>query len=96
MEKQIKFSSQLKQTMLAKSEALMELHVKNSDVEMFFRVFSGKELRDFFEEKWQMLKNKKIVDIQTFNLKSLLSGSKRNNRITLNTNKVIIFSQSLL
>ena len=43
-----------------------------------------------------MLKNKKIVDIQAFNLKSLLCGSKRNKRIKLNTNKAIIFSQSLL
>ena len=82
--------------MLAKLEALMHSYVKNSELEMFFRVFSGNELRDFFEEKWEMLKNKKIVDIQAFNLKSLLCGSKRNKRIKLNTNKAIIFSQSLL
>ena len=82
--------------MLAKLEALMDSYVKNSEVEMFFRVFSGNELRDLFEEKWEMLKNKKIVDIQAFNLKSLLCGSKRNKRIKLNTNKAIIFSQSLL
>ena len=43
-----------------------------------------------------MLKIKKIVDIQAFNLESLLCGSKRNKRIKLNTNKAIIFSQSLL
>ena len=34
--------------------------------------------------------------IQAFNLKSLLCDSKRNKRIKLNTNKGIIFSQSLL
>ena len=70
----------------------MDSYVKNSEVEMFFRVFSGNELRDFFEEKWEMLKNK-IVDTQAFNLKSLFCGSKRNKRIKLNTNKAIIFSQ---
>ena len=64
---------------------------------MFFIVFSGKELRDFFyEEKWQMLNNITIFEIQALNLKFLLSGNKRNNRIKLNTNKAIIFSQSLL
>ena len=52
--------------------------------------------RIFFEEKWEILKNKKIIDIQAFNLKSLLFGSKRNKRIKLNTNKAITFSQSLL
>ena len=79
--------------MLAKLEALMD---SNSEVEMFFRVFRGNELRDFFEKKWEILKNKKIVDIQAFNLKSLLCGSKRNKRIKLNTNKAIIVLQSLL
>ena len=78
--------------MLSKLEDLMDSYVKNSEVEMFFRVFSGNELRDLFEEKWEMLKNKKIVDIQAFNLKSLLCGSKRNKRIKLITNKAIIFS----
>ena len=64
---------------------------------MFFIVFSGKELRDFFyEEKWQMLNNITIFEIQALNLKFLLCGNKRNNRIKLNTNKSIIFSQSLL
>ena len=64
---------------------------------MFFIVFSGKELRDFFyEEKWQMLNNITIFEIQALNLKFLLCGNKRNNRIKLNTNKAIIFSQSLL
>ena len=82
--------------MLAKLEVLMDSYVKNSEVVMFFRVFSGNELRDFFEEEWEMLKNKKVVDIQGFNLESLLCGSKRNNRIKLNTNKGIILSQSLL
>ena len=82
--------------MLAKLEALMDSYVKNSEVEMFFRVFSGNELRDFFEEKWEMIKNKKIVDIRAFKLKFLLCSSKRNKRINLNTNKVIIFSQCLL
>ena len=38
-------------TMLAKLEALMDSYVKNSEVEMFFSVFSGNELGDFFEEK---------------------------------------------
>ena len=71
--------------MLAKLEAVMDLYVKNSGIEIFFRVFSGNELRDFFEEKWEMLKNDKIVDVQTFNFKS--RGSKRNKRIKLNTNK---------
>ena len=51
--------------MQAKLEALMDSHVKNAEVEMFFSVFSG---NDFFEEKWEMLKNRKIVDIQAFNL----------------------------
>ena len=82
--------------MLAKLEALIDPYVKNSEVEMFFRVFSGKELRDFFEEKWEMPKNKKIIDMQAFNLRSLLRGSKRNKRIKLNTDKENIFSQSLL
>ena len=65
--------------MLAKLEALMDLYVKNSEVELFFRVFSGNELRDFFEEKWEMQKNK-VVDIQAFSLKYLLCGSKRNKK----------------
>ena len=43
-----------------------------------------------------MIKNKKIVDIRAFKLKFLLCSSKRNKRINLNTNKVIIFSQCLL
>ena len=34
--------------MLAKLEALMDSYVKNSKVEMYFSVFSGNELRDFF------------------------------------------------
>ena len=42
-----------------------------------------------------MLKNKKIVDILAFNLKSLSCGSKRNKRIKLNTNKAIIFSHTI-
>ena len=67
--------------MLAKLGALMDSYVKNSEAEMFFRVFSG---------------NKKIVDIQAFNLKSLFCGSKRNKRIKLHTNKAIMFLQSLL
>ena len=41
-------------------------------------------------------KEKKIVDIQAFNHKSLLRDSKSNKRIKLNTNKAIIFLQSLL
>ena len=48
---------------------------------MFFRVFSGNKLMDFFEEKWEMLKKKNIVDIKAVNLKSFLCGSKRNKRI---------------
>ena len=35
------------------------------------------------------------LDIQAFNLKSLLCGSKRNKRIKLNTNKAIIFSHTI-
>ena len=54
--------------MVAKLEALMDSYVKNSEVVMFFSVFPGNELRDFFEEKWEMLKNKKIIDMQAFNL----------------------------
>ena len=82
--------------MLAKAQALMDSYVKNSEVVMLFRVFSGNELRDFFEEKWKILKNKKIAEIQAFNLNSLFCGNKRNNRKKLNTNKAIAFSQSLL
>ena len=37
--------------MLAKLEALKGSYVKNSEVAMFFRVFTGNKLRDFFEEK---------------------------------------------
>ena len=37
--------------MLAQLEALMDSYVKNSEVVMFLRVFSGNELRDLFEEK---------------------------------------------
>ena len=51
MEEQNRFSSQLKQAMLAKLEVLMDSYVKNSEVVMFFKVFSGNELRDFFEEE---------------------------------------------
>ena len=36
--------------MLAKLEALMDSYVKNSEVVMFFRVFPGNELRDFFRK----------------------------------------------
>ena len=82
--------------MLVKLKALMDSYVKNSEEEMFFRVFSGNEHRDLFEEKWEILKNKKNVHIEAFNPKSLLCGSKRNKRTKLNTNKAIIFSQSLL
>ena len=82
--------------MLVKLKALMDSYVKNSEEEMFCRVFSGNEHRDLFEEKWEILKNKKNVHIEAFNPKSLLCGSKRNKRIKLNTNKAIIFSQSLL
>ena len=71
----------------------MDSYVKNSEVVMLFRVFLGNELRDFFEEKLETLKNNKIVDIQVFNLKSFLCGSKKNKRIKLNTNKAFIFSQ---
>ena len=37
--------------MLAKSQVLIESNVKNSEVVMFFRVFSEDELRQSFEEK---------------------------------------------
>ena len=64
---------------------------------MLFRVLSsGDDFRESFEEKWQALKNKKIIKIKVFNLKSLLYASKRNNKIKLNTNKTIAFSQSLI
>ena len=75
--KQNWFSSRLKQTMLAKLEALMDSYINNSEVVIFFRVFTGSEVGDFLEKKLEMLKNKKIVDIQAFNLKSLLCGSKK-------------------
>ena len=70
----------------------MDSYVKIPESLMLFKVFSGKQLRDFFEEKWEILKNKKIVEIQAFNRKSLLCGCKRNNRIKLNTNKAIALS----
>ena len=72
--------------MLVKLKALMDSYVKNSEEEMFFRVFSENEHRDLFQEKWEMLKNKTNVHIEAFNPKSLLCGSKRNKRIKLNTN----------
>ena len=78
--------------MFAKLQALMNSYVKISMVVMLCRVFSGFKARDFFVEKWEILKNKKIDEIQAFDLKSLLCASKRNNRIKLNTNKAIIFS----
>ena len=37
-------------------ETLIDSYVKNPGAVMFFRVLSGNELRDFFEEKWQMLR----------------------------------------
>ena len=61
--------------MLVKLKALMDSYVKNSEEEMFCRVFSGNELSDFFDEILEMLTNKNIVDIQVFNLKCLLCGS---------------------
>ena len=82
--------------MLVKPQALMDSYVKNSEIVVLFKVFSGNELKHFFEEKWQMLKNKKTVGIQAFNLKSLLCGSEKNDRIKLNINKAIAFSQPLL
>ena len=57
--------------MQAKLVALMDSYVKNSEVEMFYSVFSENELGDFFKEKWEMLKDKKIVDIQAFKLSTL-------------------------
>ena len=60
---------------------------------MLFMVYPGTELRDFFVEKLQTLLNKKSVEMQAFNFKPLLCGSKRNTGIKLNTNKEIIFSQ---
>ena len=42
--KQVQLS--IETTMLAKLEALMDSYVKNFEAEMFFRVFSGNELRD--------------------------------------------------
>ena len=72
--------------MLAKPEALLDSHVKNYVVVMLCRVSSGNKPREFFEEKWEILKNK-IVKIQAFNLKSLFCDNKRNNRIMLNRNK---------
>ena len=57
--------------MQAKLVALMDSYVKNSEVEMLYSVFSENELGDFFKEKWEMLKDKKIVDIQAFKLWTL-------------------------
>ena len=57
---------------------------------MFFRIFSGNKLRRFFEEKWKMLMNKKIVDIQDTSFQQL-----KNKIIKLKTNNAIIFSQLL-
>ena len=57
---------------------------------MFFRIFSGNKLRRFFEEKWKMLMNKKIVDIQDTSFQHL-----KNKIIKLKTNNAIIFSQLL-
>ena len=93
LEKPSRFSYWFKQTMLAKSQVLIESYVKNSEVVMLFRVFSEDELRQSFEEKWQMLQSKKIVKIRTFNFKSILCGSKINNKTKLHTSK---FSQLLL
>ena len=78
--------------MFAKLQTLINSYVKISMVVMLCRVFSGFKPRDFFVEKWEILKNKKIDEIQAFDLKSLLCASKRDNRIKLNTNKAIIFS----
>ena len=82
--------------MLAKPQTLMGSYVNNSEVIMLFKVFSENELRDFFKEKWEILKSKKIVEIQDFSLKYLLRGGKRNNKIKLNANKAVMFSQLLL
>ena len=49
--------------MLAKPQALMDSHVKNSEVVLLFRVLSGNELKDAFEEQCQMVNNKEIVEI---------------------------------
>ena len=57
---------------------------------MFFRIFSGNKLRRFFEEKWKMLMNKKIVDIQDTSFQQL-----KNKIIKLKANNAIIFSQLL-
>ena len=84
--------SRLKQTMLAKPQDLMDSYVKNSEVVMLFKIFAENKPRDFFEEKWERLMNKNIVEIQAFNLKSLFYGSKRNNRVKLNTNEAIALS----
>ena len=43
-----------------------------------------------------MLKNKKITDIQAFNIKSFLCRSKRSKRIKLNTNKQSYFRKCSL
>ena len=71
----------MKQPLLSKLRALMDSYLKNSKLVPLFRVFS---------------KSKKIVKAQAFNVKSLLCGGKRNNKIKLNTNKTIAFLQSLL
>ena len=57
---------------------------------MFFRIFSGNKLQRFFEEKWKMLMNKKIVDIQDTSFQQL-----KNKIIKLKANNAIIFSQLL-
>ena len=43
-----------------------------------------------------MLNSRKVVKIQVSKPKSLLCDGKKNNRMKLNTNKTIVFSQSLL
>ena len=53
----------------------MNSYVENSEVEMFFRIFSGNKLRDFFEknEKYERIRRFLIYELSTLNL---LCGSK--------------------
>ena len=55
MEKHSRFSSQLKQTMLAEPQNLLESYVKNSEVLM---VFSGNELKESLAVKIANAKEK--------------------------------------
>ena len=62
-EKQNRFRSRLKQTMLTKLQTLIDSYVKNSKVATLLRVFSGDELRKSFEKKWQMFSISSLLSV---------------------------------